>query len=242
MVQEQTTEEENALNRDLVQLTNQATLSQLNDMMSDEHEFYSSVNSRINDTLSEASADDKPKTATEDDDLDAIVRSNLIRNQWDVVESRQSMLDAQNNERSPRVNAEPGWKSMEVQEVEEAVEPTQQKTALEAVPSSDEVLDHDGDLAAFNFLAKKRDHVPLPSFEDDDVKDVDVDDISCNDDSRSFQSEIRFNSTWQSGGLLFDGNVSAYDNLGEKRVGRDVENPVYMFIPKSESVTKIGDQ
>lgn len=290
MLREKYNKEESALNHELAKMTNHATLSQLNDMISDtETEHYSSANSHVDETDHAAMG----KTSTEEVDLDEIVRSNLIKNDWVIVESKHSALNLQPPKSG--IDTDTGsWQSIEVQgngvfkadsyrinsvrsSTEDRVDTPDSVNTLklveenvsqdsapglqsdpssanginnnseEGVPESGYYEDEE-DGAVFDFLAKKRDKIPLPSFEDDesDQKDVDIDDISCHGDrscsSPTFRSEITFNCTWASGGL-FDDEVSAYDNLGEKRVGRDSEKPVYMFIPQTQdSSAKIGDE
>ena len=101
-------------------------------------------------------------------------------------------------------------------------------------------------------------HVPLPNFSAShrlSFESGDLDDISsfhCNDDednASTFSTEISFGRTWNFSGTerLFrdSGKISAYDNFGEKKVGRDIEGPVIMLVPDGRgqsNTVKVGDR
>ena len=91
--------------------------------------------------------------------------------------------------------------------------------------------------------------VPLPSFLDEpdagnSSLGLDLDDIRRNtsDEESSSANEnsstnVSFSETWAENNNWFFNDkkiISAYDNFGKKKVGRDMEGPVYMFVPKGQ--------
>lgn len=140
------------------------------------------------------------------------------------------------------------------------------------VDSDDGTLDG-GDSAGndlddeFLFLDCVRNHqVPLPSFEsvDDslshtglDLDDIigenstveDEDDQEKDEDEEDSEDEDREDEgdNWSmshSASSLFK-NISAYDNFGKKKVGRDYVEPVFMLIPNSDEFIlspRVGDR
>ena len=98
--------------------------------------------------------------------------------------------------------------------------------------------------------------VPLPSFEDNDsnigIDEIDLDDISRHGDdddssnnTMTFDSEISFGQSWDVShpGPLFKDRISAYDNFGERKVGKDHQGPVFMLVPDgSVQSPRVGEK
>jgi hypothetical protein len=100
---------------------------------------------------------------------------------------------------------------------------------------------------SMEFLSNRS--VPLPSFGDADFQNgsqVDLDDISRVDedsDSASMSAQVSYGASFATNPLFTDRNtISAYDNFGDKKVGRDNEGPVFMFVPKSGERLRVGDR
>lgn len=101
-----------------------------------------------------------------------------------------------------------------------------------------EATDPDDSFLGFEYAQSHR--VPLPSFDDPGKDDLDLDDISRHGDDENastLESEVSFLSTWNFGAspMLFN-NISAYNNFGERKLGLDLEEPVYMLIPNPGDV------
>ena len=121
----------------------------------------------------------------------------------------------------------------------------------------DDVMDN------LNALEYAQSHeVPLPSFGVDDTgseaggrSEIDLDDISRQDSDIendlpeepvvTLDGNINFGNNWIMNSSLFkDKNIiSAYDNFGEKKVGKDSTGPTLMLVPQTEELplAKIGD-
>jgi hypothetical protein len=98
----------------------------------------------------------------------------------------------------------------------------------------------------------------LPSFEINELetkqKEVDLDDISHissedsypeNDRVMSLDGSLHFGNNWSLTNRFSGGSfISAYDNFGSKKLGREGSEPTLMLVPKADdeiSVAKIGD-
>ena len=101
------------------------------------------------------------------------------------------------------------------------------------------------DFSGLEFLNQHR--VALPSFggEEEERSEIDLDDISRRDDDseENMGSQISFGQSFSSNSLFTDrSHISAYDNFGDKKVGRDTDGPVFMFVPKGGERLKVGDR
>lgn len=106
-------------------------------------------------------------------------------------------------------------------------------------------FDNSDDEKSLMDFVTRRSGVALPSFGDDENPDVDLDDISHSEADTTFDSEFVFGNSWATPSLrsVFGWNkISAYDNYGEKKVGNDLDGPVYMLIPEHNSTPRVGDR
>ena len=106
----------------------------------------------------------------------------------------------------------------------------------------------------FDFFQGHR--TPLPDFsvsesETDGRLDIDPDLISLSGredttvgrlDTDDNRSDVTFGSQVESQWFFRDRKISAYDNAGNKRMGRENERPVVMLVPEAASVPKVGDK
>ena len=199
----------------------------------------------------------------EDDSFDDIVKKNLIEEQWDTIEAKTLPL-------SPSVTnvdhirttimddetcgvADAGLPSISVSC---DGDDTKMADSDDGTLDGDDANDLTDDLTDDPlFLDCIKNHtVPLPSF--DDIDDSlshtshDVDDIiqsGADSSTAEEEGEGSEDGSWNlspSSSSLFS-NISAYDNFGKKKVGRDDIAPVMMLIPNSDEFIqspKVGNR
>ena len=213
------------------------------------------------------------RPSDEDDSFDDIVKKNLIEDQWDTIESKTSLSPSITNVDHIRTTITEK-QTFDIEKAAgicaSIIEEETVDTVGAGLPSisvscdgddakmadsDDGTLDGDDATDDPLFLDCIKNHtVPLPSFEDIDDSlshtSHDVDDfVPSGADSSTAEEEDAESEdgSWNlspSSSSLFS-NISAYDNFGKKKVGRDDIAPVMMLIPNSDEFIqspKVGDR
>ncbi len=221
-----------------------------------------------NSNITAMDQDSTPMTS--DSEIEEIVRRRMIEKEWEMVESRKSPIistspefatlielpstDSSERTNSTLLNQSSLWSPVERLHNNVAHPDIVVDEAEQELPDDEDALpEFAADDEYFSSAEGRR--VPLPSFDETPSRlgfsEVDLDDIShhSNEDDEhltSLETEITFASTWSGiGSSLFSDRsiISAYDNYGEKKVGRDVQGPVMMFVPdtgEKNSHPKVG--
>ena len=204
---------------------------------------------------------------SDDDSLDDMVRNNLIEEQWRHVESKTSPLPPPGE-----TTDESREKTADGDDATPAdIDVSNDGDRTPVVDSDDGTLDG-GDNGGndlddeFLFLDCVRNHqVPLPSFETGDSlhshTSLDLDDIISggenspaeeeeedqeeSEDEDEEEEDGSEDENWSHTHSSLFKNISAYDNFGKKKVGRDYVEPVFMLIPNSDEFIlspRVGDR